>query len=226
MRILAVSDAPSRALDQQFDADRWRQAGIELVVGCGDLSPEYLDFLGGACRVPLFYVRGNHDDWSGVQVGEEIGGRVVDYRGIRFLGLDGSPWYNGGPHQYGDQTMALKLLLLRPALWLGKPVDVVVAHAAPQFCPVAYQLCPSPVGVNRPCPYWGKPDPDGRPHICQDASDRAHRGFESFRTLILSSRPRFFLHGHRHQTYGLGKRELRIGETRVIDTYGHVVLDV
>ena len=34
---------------------------IDAIVGCGDLEPEYLDFLADAFRAPLLYVRGNHD---------------------------------------------------------------------------------------------------------------------------------------------------------------------
>jgi len=224
VRILAVSDTPTRALDERFDAEHWREAGIELIVSCGDLSPEYLGFLADAFRVPLYYVRGNHDErWAERPAGEDLDGRVVEHKGIKLFGIQGSPWYNDGALQYGERAMAWKLAMLRPRIWLAGRVDVVVAHAAPRFCPQAYRLCPRPVGVGLTCPYWR--DPAGA-RTCQDASDYPHRGFESFRAFILAHKPRLFLHGHRHQTYGLGKRELRIGETRVIDTYGHVVIDV
>lgn len=224
MRILAVSDEPARTFGESFDVERWGGEGVQLIVSCGDLSADYLEFLSDAFRVPLYFVRGNHDDrWTEPPAGEDLDGRIVTFNGVRFLGIQGSPWYNGGELQYGERSMAWRLAALRPRLWLAGRVDVVVAHAAPQFCPRAYSLCPRPVGVGRECPFW--PGPDGA-RICQDASDYPHRGFESFRSFILRHQPRFFLHGHRHQTYGLGKRELRIGDTRVIDTFGHVILDV
>jgi Icc-related predicted phosphoesterase len=226
MRILAVADAQSKAFDGPFDAEHWRTKGIQLIVGCGDLSASYLEFLTDLVRAPLIYVRGNHDDnWTKLPAGEDIDGRVVEYQGIRFVGFEGSPSYNGGQHQYGERAMAWKLATLQPRVWLTGRIDVVVAHASPIFCPRAYKLCPKPVGVGRPCAY-ALVDEFNKPKVCQDADDYAHRGFETFRDLIHRFHPRFFIHGHRHQTYGIGKRELRIEDTRVVDAYGHVILDL
>jgi hypothetical protein len=41
--------------------DRDALGPIDLAVGCGDLSPAWLCFLGDAFCAPLVYVRGNHD---------------------------------------------------------------------------------------------------------------------------------------------------------------------
>ena len=43
MRILTVSDVVVPVLYKEFDAGRFR--GIDLVISCGDLPPEYLSFL-------------------------------------------------------------------------------------------------------------------------------------------------------------------------------------
>src|ERR1700675_3625750 len=59
IRLLAVSDAPDPALDPAVNRDAL--GTIDAVVGCGDLEPGYLGFLGDAFRVPVAYVRGNHD---------------------------------------------------------------------------------------------------------------------------------------------------------------------
>ncbi len=226
MKILAVSDAPAMALADSFDPERWRRENVELLVACGDLAVDYLEFLSDAFPVPLYYIRGNHDDkWIESPPGENIDGKLVTYKGVRFFGAEGAPSYNGGPIQYGERSMAWKLAAAGPKIWLAGGVDVVVAHAAPKFCPTAYQTCPRPVGVGRTCRY-GQLDAAGNPKACQDADDRPHRGFDAFAEFIRKHRPRYFLHGHRHQTYGLGKRELVLGETRVIDTYGYVLLDV
>lgn len=226
MKILVVSDEQAKALDEQFNLERWRQVGIELVLSCGDLPAEYLDFLIDVFRVPLYYVKGNHDcRWAHQPAGEDIDGRIVEFNKLKILGIQGSPWYNGNALQYSEQAMAWKLKAIQPKLWVARHVDIIIAHSAPQFCPDAYRLCEKPVGVGRQCPFLKEEGADAQ-RICQDASDYAHRGFASYRDLILKFNPRFFFHGHRHQTYGLGKRELRIGQTRVIDTFGHVVLDI
>lgn len=226
MKILAVGDAPSNILETQFDEAYWRDVGVELIVSCGDLSTDYLNYLSDAFRVPLCYVRGNHDaTWETRPCGDDIDGKILKFGGKRILGIEGSASYNGGEAQYSERQMALKLALLKPRLWLGGRLDVVVAHAAPRFCESAYRLCSKPAGVGARCPVLKDPD-SGSSRVCLDASDYPHRGFACFRDFILEFRPRVFLHGHRHRTYGAGKRELRIGETRVIDTYGHVILDV
>src|SRR5918992_111226 len=59
VRLLAVSDEPDRALDS--DATRRAIEPIDMIVGCGDLEPDYLAFLADGFHVPLHYVRGNHD---------------------------------------------------------------------------------------------------------------------------------------------------------------------
>jgi hypothetical protein len=56
--------------------------------------------------------------------------------------------------------------------------------------------------------------------------DRPHRGFDTFRRIILKYQPRFFLHGHTHLGYGTRPREATLGRTRIVDAYGYVVLDV
>lgn len=222
MKVLAVADSPAKALIEHIDVDRWRRLGIELLVSCGDLPSDYLGYLSDLLQVPLYYVHGNHDVWPNPPGGDDIDGKLFVYDGVRFLGIGGSPWYNGGPYQRTERSAKLRLLQAAPRVMLAGGVDVVVAHASPQFCPFAYKLCGKPIGTGRDCPYI-KSDPV---RICQDSSDDAHRGFVAYRDLISKYKPRLFLHGHRHRTYGLGKQELQIENTRVIDVFGYVVLDV
>src|SRR5690606_36303378 len=59
VRLLAVSDEPDRSLDSP--ATREGLGRIDMIVGAGDLQPEYLSFVTDAFGAPLHYVRGNHD---------------------------------------------------------------------------------------------------------------------------------------------------------------------
>ena len=59
MRILSVSDVVDPLLYPRLDKDQFGR--INLIIGCGDLPPEYLSYLAHAFDVPLFYVKGNHD---------------------------------------------------------------------------------------------------------------------------------------------------------------------
>src|SRR5947209_17727455 len=131
MRILAVSDQVDPVLYDYFDVDRWRAAHIDLLISCGDLSAEYLSYLVSRFDVPIFYVHGNHDrayHESPPEGCDSIDGKHVTWKGLRILGLGGSPWYNGGPDQYDEGAMTWRIRRLQPRLWLSRGVDLVVTH--------------------------------------------------------------------------------------------------
>jgi len=130
MKFLAVSDE----IDEQLLATPppERAAGVRLIVSCGDLPSDYLESLADRFRVPLLYVRGNHDRRYGVPPpGENIDGRIVAVAGLRVLGFEGCMWYNGEGVQYTEREMWWRVLRARAAAWRSRGVDVVVAHASP-----------------------------------------------------------------------------------------------
>ena len=128
MRILAVSDEIDEQLLELTPPAR--ASGVNLILSCGDLSSEYLESLADRFRVPLVYVRGNHDGDSGLP-GENIDGRVVTIAGLRLLGFEGCMWYNGRGVQYTEREMWWRVLRARAWAWRARRVDVVVAHASP-----------------------------------------------------------------------------------------------
>lgn len=224
-RILAVSDEVDPVLYDHFNPERWRAAGVELIISCGDLPAEYLSYLVSRFDVPLYYVPGNHDGEyheAPPEGAESIDGRLVTWKGLRILGLGGAPWYNGGPEQYHEWAMALRILALKPRILLAGGIDLVVAHAPPRYCPLAYEACASPAGVGQPSLH---PSAAGR-DTCLDAPDRAHRGFPAFSELIKTYHPRVFLHGHTHRNYGTGKRVVELCGTRIVDAHGYYLLDL
>ena len=101
MKLLLISDRESPALWDYYQPGRLD--GVDLILSCGDLSPEYLRFLVTMGRAPVLYVHGNHDGRYKDDPPEGcdcIEDRLVTVNGLRILGLGGSPFYNGGPHQY------------------------------------------------------------------------------------------------------------------------------
>jgi len=133
MKILSISDCVDPILGDSIDRERF--GDVDLAISCGDLPPEYLTGLVDALNIPLFYVRGNHDiryRTSPPRGCVNLHRRVRLFRGVRFLGLEGSRWYNGGPVQYTEQEMRSFVRRLRPGLWFGKGVDVIVTHAPPR----------------------------------------------------------------------------------------------
>ncbi len=121
MKILTVSDQVEPQLYEPFKPERF--TGIDLILSCGDLPPEYLSFLVTMLNVPLFYVKGNHDIRSGgyIPVGcTDLDGKVVRFKGLRIAGFEGSNWYNGKPYQYTESQMHRKILRNRLKIWRQK----------------------------------------------------------------------------------------------------------
>src|SRR6266853_31880 len=110
LKIFAVADE----VDEATFGDKLDSIRPDLVVSCGDLPFDYLEFLVSRIDVPLLYVPGNHDPslaspntgWMAMQQdlpppgpegADNIDGRVTEYRGLRIAGLGGSLRYKDGP---------------------------------------------------------------------------------------------------------------------------------
>lgn len=192
--VLAIADQVSASLYDHFRAEQW--AGVDLILSCGDLPPDYLDFLCSSLNVPVLYVRGNHDgDYEASRYDgcENVHARIVECKGLRVAGFQGSHLYNHGPYQYSERAMAGLVRRLRfRSIWAGRP-DIVLTHAPPAGC--------------------------------HDGKDRCHRGFEAFNTAMRAWRPQFFVHGHTHAYEGW-ERVTRVGVTTVINAYPHYLFQV
>jgi Icc-related predicted phosphoesterase len=117
---------------------------IDLILSCGDLPPEYLVSLVNVFEVPLYYVRGNHDirHATGQFAGcENLDRRLVRFKGLNILGLEGSRWYNGGPVQYTENQMKKRIRGLRLSIWWRKGIDIIITHAPPRHIHDAEDLC-------------------------------------------------------------------------------------
>ena len=208
MQILTLSDEVVQEVYSASAKERFRD--VQMILGCGDLRPSYLEFAVSSLNVPCFYVPGNHDGRPestayGQTVAQpegciNIDGRVVREGGLSIAGLGGSPWYNGEGFQYTERQMFFRVYLLALRLFLrqrrdGSPLDIMIAHAPPR-------------GIH-------------------DIETMAHRGFEAFRWLIDRFKPRYFIHGHVHRSYGSNNpTETIVGRTTVINTSGYRVVNV
>jgi predicted phosphodiesterase len=172
VKILCVSDTVVPQMENAAHLRR-RYSDVELIVSCGDMPAAYLEFITSVLNLPLFYVRGNHDEGYSDRPpgGEDLHNRIVTHNGISFMGLEGSIRYNNGAIQYNDVEMMRMVLGAGPKLqfrkWrYGRAVDVFVTH--------------SPA------------------HGIHDGEDLPHHGFKSFLKYMEWYRPRFMVHGHVH----------------------------
>lgn len=196
MKVLTVSDTVSRELLEQKNKEDFK--GLNMILGCGDLPPEYLDDLRNRYEVPLYYVLGNHDlryRESPPRGCTLINRRLVRHGSLRMIGFSGSRWYNGNMNQFTEQQMRRYVRRLWFTLWRSRGVDLIVTHAPPRFI--------------------------------HDAEDLCHRGFRIFNTIIAKYRPSFFVHGHIHADFiDESERITRVGTTTVINSYGFHVFEI
>ena len=59
MKVLSLSDVQLQFIYGPQIQKRFPD--IDLVIGCGDLSYSYQEYVLTSLNVPLYYVRGNHD---------------------------------------------------------------------------------------------------------------------------------------------------------------------
>ena len=106
MKILVLADVESKYLWDYFEKEKLE--GIDLILSCGDLKADYLSFLASFSKVPILYVRGNHDDGYADKEPEGcicIEDKIYVYNGIRIMGLGGSIRYKKGINQYTQNQM-------------------------------------------------------------------------------------------------------------------------
>ena len=154
MRVLAISDEPAPRFYEYYRDGVL--ADYDLILSCGDLKRNYLEFLVTMARCPLLYVHGNHDESFDTRPPEGcvcVDGQVYVYKGVRILGLGGSHKYRDGSHLYTQSQMDKRLRKLWLPLKKAGGVDVLLTHA-----PAA--------GLG-------------------DLDSLAHQGFRTFNTIIL-----------------------------------------
>ncbi len=177
--------------------------GVEAVISCGDLPFDYLEYIVTFLGVPVYYVLGNHDpgpDGPEYPGGcTSLDGRVVTDGGMALAGLSGSPLYSGGPNQYTERQMRRRAW----ALSVRIRYRTFVGHPKPSIL-VTHS---PPFGLG-------------------DRKDVAHVGFESFVDLIDRHQPPLWLHGHIHLYGPDQERVVQKGETKIVNVYGHRILDV
>lgn len=130
MKILIISDEECTALWDYYTPGKLDD--YDLIISCGDLKSSYLQFLVTMAKCPLLYVTGNHDTHYDTQPPngcECIDDAIVEYNGVRIMGLGGCRMYHPGKYQYTEAQMRRRIRKLWYPLWRGKGVDILVTHA-------------------------------------------------------------------------------------------------
>lgn len=196
MRVLAISDEPAPRFYEYYRDGVL--ADYDLILSCGDLKRNYLEFLVTMARCPLLYVHGNHDESFDTRPPEGcicVDGQVYVYKGVRILGLGGSHKYRDGSHLYTQSQMDKRLRKLWLPLKKAGGVDILLTHA-----PAA--------GLG-------------------DLDSLAHQGFRTFNTILDRYHPAYLVHGHIHPNYGVDvPRRTVYGDTTILNAYGFAEFEI
>ena len=133
MKILCIADEELTIFWDSYVPGRLKE--YDLILSSGDLKAANLSFIVTMARAPVMYVHGNHDTGYAVTEPEgcdSIDGQMVEYRGLRILGLGGCLWYRPGAHQYSEKEMRKRIWKLRWQIAKYGGVDIVVTHAPPR----------------------------------------------------------------------------------------------
>ena len=171
--------------------------GIDLILSAGDLNPNYLSFLTTLANVPVLYVHGNHDDKYDTTPPEGC------------ICIEDSIYVHEGVRILGlGGSMRYKLgrnqYTEKEMHWRVKKLwFTLFRHRGFDILLThapAYQL--------------------------NDGRDIAHQGFQVFLDLMKKYKPKFFVHGHVHMTYGRKyKRYDKYEDTHVINAYERCIFD-
>ncbi len=216
MKLLCVADEVDLLVYSASIRERF--ADIDLILGAGDLPGEYLGFIVSMLNRPLVAVAGNHDpdinrlkkmngtegyfQNPGGEQGLALGLLSFGLRkeaGLWILGIPGCMRHNSGTNQYSDFEMNLKLALLTPLLALRRLLFGRAADIILTHAP--------PLGIH-------------------DGQDLCHKGFSSFLWLMKLVNPLYFIHGHVHLYDAREGREVTFGSTKIINVYGHRVIEM
>ncbi len=170
---------------------------VDLIISCGDLSAEYLSFLTTLTSIPVLYVHGNHDDKYDVTPPE--GCICIEDKIYVYKGV--RILGLGGSMRYNKgKYQYTDFQMWRRVRKLAIQLFWRRGFDILVTHAPAYQL--------------------------NDGEDLPHQGFRVFLSLIEKYRPRFFIHGHVHLSYGRKHRRYdKYEDTHVINAFERCIFD-
>lgn len=195
IKALVVADQESEYIWDHFD--RTAFAGVDVIISCGDLNPNYLSFLTTMIAAPLLYVPGNHDVKyinHPPEGCDDLSTKMQVIKGVRFLGFGGCNSKSPKPYHYSEGDVVRQISARMTEIARHGGFDVLVTHT-----PAA--------GLG-------------------DGDDAFHKGFMAYRLLLDQFRPSFHFHGHQHANYGPTKQRMKYDNTVIVNGFGYQIVDI
>lgn len=177
--------------------DKSKIEGIDLIISCGDLNPHYLSFLVTLSSVPVLYVHGNHD---------------AKYEKVPPEGC----------------------ICIEDQIYVHNGVRILGLGGSMRYKPGPHQYTEWQMRqrvAKLKFRLWKSRGFDilvthAPAYQLNDGRDLPHQGFQVFKTLMEKYKPKYFLHGHVHLSYGRGhKRYDKYQDTHVINAYERCVFE-
>ena len=177
--------------------ERGKLEDIDLILSAGDLAPEYLTFLVTMASVPVLYVHGNHDDKYAYKPPEGC-------------------------------------ICIDDSIYVYQGVRIMGLGGSMRYRPGDYQYTDAEMDKRVKKLRWKLLRYGGVDILLthapafeiNDGRDLPHQGFRIFVKLIEKYKPKFFIHGHVHMTYGrTHKRYDKYKETHIINAYERCVFE-
>ena len=195
MKILLISDKLSPVLYDHFNPDIFQ--GVDIVISCGDLPAYYLEFIISMLNVPCYYVPGNHD--NAFVKKPPPGWDLLDGNVIDFQGI--SIMGLGGSMKYKEG----------PYQYTEKEMKGRLFRMKPKIWRQKNKI--DILVTHAPAKNLG------------DLEDLPHKGFKTFQKILDYYKPKYFLHGHVHLNYSRNPRQIKYGETEIINGYEYHIFD-
>ena len=229
-RILAIADEVSEPLYGPALAS----LSPDLVLSCGDLPFDYLEYIVTVLSVPLLYVPGNHDPDLSRHPAEGF----AEHRHDLLIGSGTGPdralvkTYGPPPGPQGCVNVDGRIAEAAGLVVAGLGGSVNYAPGPNRYSQAemhrrawrlkARTVLRRPFGDRRVDVLIAHSPPLG---AGDEPDDPAHAGFAAFHPLVDRLRPRLFLHGHVHP-HGTARPDRVLNGTRVVNVVPYKLLEV
>ncbi|MBN1622261.1 MAG: metallophosphoesterase [Endomicrobiales bacterium] len=213
MKILAVSDVSSQSLENYVAHSSKKLKKLDIIVSCGDLDKQYLEYLADGIGRDLFFIHGNHVQRAKEEDGkilryiagsEDLHGRAQVYNDYIIVGFGGSKWYGGKGYEYKEKEMVKVVKkVIRKVKWI-RFKDKIIRRKKKEIIAISH------------APMYKIHD---QPDVC-------HTGFKCFHDFVKAVSPVLWLHGHVHIPDTHKNQVTVLHNTTILNVFGYKFVNV
>lgn len=196
MKILMISDVESAYYWDYYSEEKLKD--IDLIISCGDLAPQYLSFLVTMSHSPVLYVHGNHDEC----------------------------YLNTPPEG---------CICIEDSIFVYKGIRIMGLGGSMKYRPGRqFQYTENQMKKRyrklKPKLFFHRGIDILVTHSpaldLNDGEDLPHIGFSVFKDIMVKYKPKYFVHGHMHKSYGHNfKRYDSFESTTIINACERCVIE-